>query len=49
MSRWDDKLADPTYIAYHTAIEDGCEKVKKYYCAFNKRPAFALSIGMAII
>ena len=44
LSRWDDKLNDPTYIAYHTALQDGIDKLRKYYCAFNDRPAFILSV-----
>jgi hypothetical protein len=44
LSRWEDKLGEPRFAAYHPALEDGIRKVKKYYCDFDNKPAFVLSL-----
>ena len=30
---------------YHNTINDGLEKLKKYYTKFDEKPAYVLSLG----
>jgi len=42
---WEAKRDDDRYILYRDAIQDGLNKLKKYYSCFNQKPAFILALG----
>jgi len=44
-SAWEDKLEDSRYELYHDALKDGLAKIKKYYCKFDEKPAYIISLG----
>lgn len=44
-STWEEKLEDPHYELYHDTLRDGLAKIKKYYCKFDDKPAYIISIG----
>ena len=42
---WEVKHDNPKYDLYHAAIDDGLEKLKKYYSRFDQKPSFVLALG----
>ena len=42
---WEAKLKERRYTIYHNAIQDGLDKLKKYYSRFDQKPAFILALG----
>ena len=42
---WEAKLDDDRYILYRDAIQDGLDKLKKYYSRFDQKPTFILALG----
>jgi DNA replication protein DnaC len=42
---WEAKCDNAKYAVYHNAINDGLEKLKKYYSRFDQKPAFVLALG----
>ncbi|KAM6502312.1 hypothetical protein JOM56_002289, partial [Amanita muscaria] len=44
MSSWEDKLNDDAFADYHNALQDGITKIRKYYCCFDEKPNFILSL-----
>jgi hypothetical protein len=42
---WEAKCDDPKYILYCDAINDGLEKLRKYYSRFDQKPSFILALG----
>ncbi|KAF8868815.1 hypothetical protein BD779DRAFT_1459077, partial [Infundibulicybe gibba] len=43
---WETKLALPRFAIYEDAIQDGLDKLKKYYSRFNEKPAYILSLAL---
>ncbi|KAF8068687.1 hypothetical protein FPV67DRAFT_1394377, partial [Lyophyllum atratum] len=41
---WEEKLEDDRYALYHPALQDGLDKLMKYYTRFDKKPAYILSL-----
>ena len=33
------------FAMYRSAIQDGLDKLKKYYCKFDEKPAYILALG----
>ena len=33
------------FAVYHAAIQDGLDKLKRYYNKFDKKPAYILTLG----
>lgn len=44
-SAWEAKLEESRYDIYHEAIEDGLNKLNKYYCRFDEKPAYILALS----
>jgi RNA binding exosome subunit len=44
-SAWEAKLKDSQYDIYHNAIKDGLAKLMKYYCRFDKKPAYIIALS----
>ena len=42
---WEAKATSLRFIDYHDAIEDGIDKLKKYYSRFDFKPSIVLSLG----
>ena len=42
---WEAKCNDQKYIVFRNAIQDGLDKLKKYYSRFDQKPAFILALG----
>jgi hypothetical protein len=42
---WEEKRDDSHYAPYKNAIQDGLDKMNKYYPRFDEKPSFVLSIG----
>lgn len=42
---WEKKIKLEKYVAYHDALNDGLEKLRKYYNKFDLKPAFLLGLG----
>jgi hypothetical protein len=45
---WESKLASNRYSVYHNALQDGLEKLHKYYNKFDQKPAFLLTLGESL-
>jgi hypothetical protein len=45
---WESKLASSHYSVYHNALQDGLEKLHKYYNKFDQKPAFLLALGESL-
>ncbi|KAF5382025.1 hypothetical protein D9615_004467 [Tricholomella constricta] len=41
---WEAKRANPKYHLYHTALQDGLDKLSKYYSKFDDKPWYILAI-----
>ncbi|KAF8067558.1 hypothetical protein FPV67DRAFT_1357976, partial [Lyophyllum atratum] len=41
---WENKLQDGRYAIYWAAIQDGLNKLKKYYCKFDDKPVYILAL-----
>lgn len=41
---WESKRDDPHFESYADALQDGLDKILKYYTSFNNKPAFVLSL-----
>jgi len=46
---WDAKLTSPRYTLYKDAIQQGLEKIGKYYNKFDDKPVYALALGKLIV
>ena len=44
LKAWEVKLADPHFKPYWSALEDGLDKITKYYKLFDRNPAIVLAI-----
>jgi hypothetical protein len=44
-SVWEDKLEDSRFEIYHNALRDGLAKIRKYYCRFDEKPGYIISLG----
>ena len=44
---WEAKRDDYRFSTYRIAINDGLEKLKKYYSQFDKKPAYIIALGMS--
>jgi hypothetical protein len=42
---WEAKHNDDRYILYRDTIQDGLDKLKKYYSHFDQKHAFILVLG----
>jgi len=42
---WEAKRDKSSFAKYHDAINDGLEKINKYYSRFDEKPAFILALG----
>jgi len=42
---WEAKLNSVEFFDYHPAINNGLDKLKKYYLCFNKKPCYILALG----
>ena len=42
---WEAKRDDPKYNLYQDAIQDGLDKLSKYYSCFNQKPSYILALG----
>ena len=49
LSAWEDKLADPYFELYLGGLQDGIDKINKYYCLFDQNPAILCSVGKLFI
>ncbi|KAM6500774.1 hypothetical protein JOM56_003788, partial [Amanita muscaria] len=43
-TRWEKRLKDPLFAPYHSALEDGLGKLRKYYSRFDEKPAYILAL-----
>ena len=43
-TRWETKRDDPRFESYANALQDGLDKILKYYTSFDNKPAFVLSL-----
>jgi hypothetical protein len=48
-SVWEDKLEDSRFKIYHDALRDGLAKIRKYYCRFDEKPGYIISLGKCSI
>jgi hypothetical protein len=48
-SAWEDKLEDSRFEIYHDMLKDGLAKIMKYYCRFDEKPAYIISLGKCSI
>lgn len=46
---WEGKRDDSRYELYREAIQDGLDKLRKYYTQFDDKPAFLLSLSKSFI
>ena len=44
-SAWEKKRADPKYALYKDALDDGLDKLGKYYSRLDEKPSFVLALG----
>jgi hypothetical protein len=42
---WESKRDKPAFSKYREAINDGLDKINKYYSRFDEKPAFILALG----
>jgi hypothetical protein len=42
---WEAKRDNEKYSMYQNAIDDGLEKLKKYYSRFDQKPSYILALG----
>jgi hypothetical protein len=42
---WEAKRDDEKYILYRNAIQDGLDKLNKYYSRFDQKPCYILALG----
>jgi len=42
---WEAKCDSPKYTLYHNVINDGLNKLNKYYSCFDQKPSFVLALG----
>ena len=42
---WEDKRDDPCFEVYADALQDGLDKLTKYYSAFDQAPAVLLALS----
>jgi hypothetical protein len=42
---WEAKHNDERYALYRDVIQDGLDKLKKYYSCFDQKPAYVLALG----
>ena len=42
---WEAKRDSPKYVLYHDAINDGLDKLNKYYSRFDQKPCFILALS----
>jgi hypothetical protein len=42
---WESKRDKPAFFKYREAINDGLDKINKYYSRFDEKPAFILALG----
>jgi hypothetical protein len=42
---WEAKRDSPKYALYHDAINDGLDKLNKYYSRFDQKPCFILALS----
>ena len=42
---WEAKCGNPHFAMYQKAINDGLEKLNKYYLWFDEKPAYILALG----
>ena len=45
LAAWDTKKEDIKYFNYHKGLEDGIDKIRKYYCQFDNKPTCVLLLG----
>jgi len=45
LTAWEAKTEDTKYLDYHEGLSDGIDKIRKYYCQFDSKPAYVLSLG----
>jgi hypothetical protein len=45
---WETKRDDPKYALFKPAIEQGLDKVSKYYRRFDDKPVYVLALGKSI-
>lgn len=46
LTQWENKRKDPQFELYHTALDTGLDKLRKYYLKFDQKPAYILSLCM---
>lgn len=44
-SAWEKKRTDPKYALYKEALDDGLDKLGKYYSRLDEKPSFVLALG----
>jgi len=48
-SAWEKKRDSPKYTLYKDMLNDGLEKVGKYYSRLNEKPSFVLALSKTLI
>src|SRR5882724_10911406 len=45
LTAWEMKKEDIKYFNYHKGLEDSIDKIRKYYCQFDSKPTYVLSLS----
>lgn len=48
LSAWEKKQELPQYSAYRNALQDGINKIMKYYSRFDDKPVYILALGESL-
>ena len=48
-TEWEKKRGALQYALYKDALNDGLEKLKKYYSRLDQKPSFVLALGNSFI
>ena len=43
-SAWEDKQTNSKFVHFHNVLQDGLDKIKKYYIKFDAKSAVLLSV-----
>jgi hypothetical protein len=46
---WETKRTKQSFALYHDALEDGLNKIKKYYTRFDEKPAYIIALGTCCV
>jgi hypothetical protein len=48
MTTWESKHDNPKYKLYKDVLQDGIDKIRKYYNCLNEKPAYNLALGLSL-